>query len=106
MAPALPSRRSRSSTTSTPTRTGTGTADLKKAEWYLTTGVELGYTVPQEGAMNPEDVVEAWDVPVGLANVVKLILAGDVKTASVAIRAYRAKKDPQPETAPMPFAKG
>ena len=81
-------------------------SDLKKAEWYLTTGVDLGYTIPKDGAMNPDAVVEAWGVPEGLDDVVHQILNGDVRAAALTLQAYRVSKEPRPETAPMPFVKG
>ena len=82
-------------------------SDLKKAMWYLTTGVELGYTIDQVGEMDPEDVVAAWQLDESLGEIAERILRGDVSYAALAMKQYvEADAPPQPDAAPMPFAKG
>lgn len=87
-------------------RKGSRTTDLKKAEWYLTNGVRLGYELPKLGDMEPLDVVRAWNLPEALGHVVMLILTQEAEEAGTRLRAYLEDNAPQPDVAPMPFSKG
>lgn len=68
-------------------------SDLKKAEWYLTNGIELGYEMPRfagelVGRMKPAEVVKGWGLPEGLDDVGYNILAGNLRAAAMGLRAY------------------
>lgn len=71
--------------------------DLKKAEWYLNTAAELGYTWKQRGRMDPDDIIVAWETPEGLSDAVYLALHGAAREAALALRAYIVRRDAEKE---------
>jgi hypothetical protein len=67
---------------------GSEMADLKKAAWYLTNGVRLGYTMDPIRTMSPPVIVSAWKLSGDLGQVALLILRGDVSAASSLLCTY------------------
>lgn len=68
---------------------GTEQQDLAKARWYLVRALshEEGSDEP-ERTMLPQVVAEAWNLPIGLANVVRCLHYFDVKEALLALDAH------------------
>lgn len=67
--------------------------DLRKAEWYLTTAIDLGYDWTHRGEMAPGDVVEAWGCPEGLSDVVYLVLTNHHRGAAIGLQAYIVRRE-------------